>query len=91
MAIQKAFTATGNSATDSFKGNVDLSVKGLKGVIILECRYPGDTTWYQIAGFDGTTPNVDCILIAGDSTVLYRFRCSSIHSGTTAYCYLGQA
>ena len=91
MAIQSAFTEAGNSATGSFQGNVDLSIKGLSGVVILEAKYPGDTTWYQIQGFDGTHPNADRILVCGDSTVVYRFRCASITAGTTAYCYLGQA
>lgn len=91
MAITSAFTAAGLSAEDSFQGNVDLSIKNLSGVVLLECQYPGDTTWYQLAGFDGTTPMVDRVVVAGDSTVLYRFRCASITAGTTCNCYLGQA
>ena len=91
MAIQSAFTEAGVSASGSFQGNVDLSIKSLSGVVILECQYPGDTTWRQLAGFDGTTPEVDRIVVAGDSTVLYRFRCASITATTTCYCYLGQA
>jgi hypothetical protein len=76
MAISKVFTdESGTSAEGNFSGNADLSIKGLtKGVVLLEVKYPGSTKWSKLAGFSGATPDVDKLLVAGDSAVLYRFR-----------------
>lgn len=89
MAIFKTFTdESATSATDSFQGNVDLSVKGLKGVVLLEVQYPGSARWDRIMGWDSQSTPVDSVLVAGDSTVLYRFRAIGVVGSCEVY--LGQ-
>lgn len=83
------FTPTGSaeSASASFDGNTDVSVKNLtQGSILLEVQYPGSSRWDVVMQF--TAPkNYDMIMVAGDSTALYRFRSLDVNAGVE--CYMG--
>ncbi len=81
---------SGLSPERSFKGAVDLSIRGMRGgSILVEAKYTGSLLWTRIFGANGNDRDVDKIMIAGDNTVLYRFRAVDVVGSVE--CFMGDS
>ena len=79
MALSETMVADGVSASiTGLQGNVDVSIKrtvGSVGTVFIEVSYDSGVTWNQMqGGYFGGSSNTDSVMVAGDSTVQYRFR-----------------
>ncbi len=91
MALSGTFTSSTESVgINGLLGNCDVFVTylpGAKGSVYLDKSIDGGANYKPMIGGDFGYKDIDTIMVAGDSTIYYRFRCSW-GAGSIEY-YLG--
>lgn len=89
--ISGSFGATGNSATQQYLGQFNVSLWGtFSGTVIIERSFDGGTTFLPLATDTIGTANAYTVPVTlsvneSEPGAIYRLRCSAYVSGTISY------
>jgi hypothetical protein len=86
--VSGEFSATGQSASFSYRGEFNVSLSGFgSGAVNVERSHDNGSTWNLVETF---TSNAERYAVEPQVTALWRFNCTSYTSGPIIYRFSGQ-